>query len=152
MTRIQTLKEDSLFVRGARLFNCMPANLRKARHSLESFKKKLDGFLEKIPDKPMLPHYYQVAASNSIVDQCRAQWALTALWWGYCGGGCWEESFIIGNKQVAHQRGLNRQNRPVGTPSQEISGNLRQEIVGTEGKIKECKRQLKFHNVTVNCI
>ena len=53
--RIQTMKENSLVVHGARLFNAMPSEIRESRSELETFKKKLDGFLKTMPDKPALP-------------------------------------------------------------------------------------------------
>lgn len=67
--RIISLKEASFAVRGPRLFNCLPRYLRDLGGSLEAFKRQLDGFLATVPDRPMLPHYYQGATSNSIIDQ-----------------------------------------------------------------------------------
>ena len=71
MARYMSLKDDSLCVRGPKLFNCLPAELRDVNFSFESFKRKLDDFLSKIPDKPSLPgpSYSQSARTNSIIDQ-----------------------------------------------------------------------------------
>ena len=66
---IQTMKENSFLVTGPKLFNCMPKNIRDHQGSLSSFKRQLDKFLKEIPDKPSLPHYYQEAAGNSVIDQ-----------------------------------------------------------------------------------
>ena len=67
--RIQTLHENSMPVLGARLFNCLPKDVREFGGTLETFKVKVDLFLRTIPDKPCLPHYYQNAQSNSIIKQ-----------------------------------------------------------------------------------
>lgn len=69
LQRVQTLRENSLLVRGPRLFNCLPASLRAHQGELSSFKAQLDSFLSTIPDQPRLPHYHQPATSNSIVAQ-----------------------------------------------------------------------------------
>jgi len=67
--RIQTLREGSFSVVAPRLFNKLPRELREYEGSFIDFKKVLDKFLRKIPDKPSLPHYYQVAESNSLLHQ-----------------------------------------------------------------------------------
>ena len=58
----------SIMVHGARLFNKMPAELREVV-TLKRFKRELDRFLLSVPDKPSLPHYYQLAIGSSIVEQ-----------------------------------------------------------------------------------
>jgi hypothetical protein len=65
----QTMKEASFAVRGPRLFNCLPKDLRDARCSLDRFKAALDRFLRGVPDLPSLPHYPQVAVGNSVSEQ-----------------------------------------------------------------------------------
>ena len=71
MARYKTLKDRSLAVRGPRLFNCLPSNLRDMNLSLASFKRKLDTFFVNVPDQPPLlgPEYAQPAKSNSVEDQ-----------------------------------------------------------------------------------
>lgn len=69
MKKITTLRENSLIVLGARLFNCLPRDAREWEGGLETFKEKVDRFLTTVPDKPALPHYHQSAASNSIIKQ-----------------------------------------------------------------------------------
>ena len=69
MQRLQTMHEGSVPVLGARLFNCLPRELREYDGTLETFKSRVDRFLATIPDQPCLPHYYQSAASNSIISQ-----------------------------------------------------------------------------------
>ena len=67
--KIRNVIENSFAVNGARLFNCLPAQLRNYQGTLMTFKHKLDDFLLKITDKPCIPGYHQSAASNSIVTQ-----------------------------------------------------------------------------------
>ena len=67
--RVQSLQENSLAVRGPRLFNCLSAEVREYDGSLDGFKHKLDRFLSTVPDKPCLPNYYQAAEGNSIIKQ-----------------------------------------------------------------------------------
>ena len=49
---IQTLHEQSLQINGARLFDCVPKKLRKAKLCQDDFKYELDQYLITIPDKP----------------------------------------------------------------------------------------------------
>ena len=56
-TWINTAKEESLAVRGPRVFNCIPRELREYRGSPDTFKTRLDKFLREIPDKPALVNY-----------------------------------------------------------------------------------------------
>ena len=67
--RMKTLVEQSFAVRGPRLFNCIPQDVRNINKSYESFKRGLDNFLAQVPDLPSLPNYPQPASSNSLVDQ-----------------------------------------------------------------------------------
>lgn len=67
--RIKNRVEGSLPVNGPRLFNCLPKEVREITSTVETFKKKLDAFIKGVPDQPVLPHYYQVANRNAIVDQ-----------------------------------------------------------------------------------
>ena len=48
---IQTLREQTLQVDGARLFNCIPKKIRNI-HNVVEFKEELDWWLETIPDQP----------------------------------------------------------------------------------------------------
>ena len=76
---IQTLRENSFQVNGARIFNSLPMKIRNlSKIPLEDFKSKLDSYLETLPDEPNLPDYTpsmcnQVTAkpSNSIIDYAR---------------------------------------------------------------------------------
>ena len=51
---IQTLRENSFQINGARLFNCLPKKLREIRKHQDEFKFELDLFLSKIPDEPRM--------------------------------------------------------------------------------------------------
>ena len=51
---MSVLRWDSLTVRGPELWNCLPADLREISLSKETFKHKLDEFLELIMDEPRI--------------------------------------------------------------------------------------------------
>ena len=78
--KIQTLREASFQVHGARLFNSMPKSIRDlSRISVDQFKYKLDIYLQSIPDEPNLHGYApsvcnQISGnpSNSLVDHVRS--------------------------------------------------------------------------------
>ena len=79
--RIQTLREASFQVHGAKLFNCLPKSIRNIKKvSVDQFKYKLDLFLQSIPDEPFLPGYISSACnqitgnpSNSIIDLVKSE-------------------------------------------------------------------------------
>ena len=81
MKRIQTLREASIRVKACRLFNLMPKVIRNLDNvSVDVFKHRLDAYLKTIPDQPNIPHYYQRAASNSLIDQLEVIRADAAKW------------------------------------------------------------------------
>ena len=51
---VQTLREQSFQVNGARLFNCLPKKLRDMRYNQNYFKSELDKYLSTVPDQPRL--------------------------------------------------------------------------------------------------
>ena len=51
---IQTLREQSFQVNGAKLFNCIPKKIRAIEKDQDLFKSELDKFLSSIPDQPRL--------------------------------------------------------------------------------------------------
>ena len=71
MDRIKTCKENSLVIKGPKLWNCIPSKIRICLGNFETFKSRLDKFLMTVPDQPVLPgrEYSQRAASNSLIDQ-----------------------------------------------------------------------------------
>ena len=67
---VRKARESSLQVKGARLFNCIPRELRDTSTGTpEQFKAKLDAWLSIIPDQPTVPGRQRAAASNSPLDQ-----------------------------------------------------------------------------------
>ena len=70
-TKIKNLRESSFSVRGPKLFNCLPQEVRNISGvSLLTFKAHLDKALAMIPDEPSVPGYVggRRAASNSLLD------------------------------------------------------------------------------------
>ena len=71
-TKERTKREHSFQVKAARLFNCLPRELRELKDcGLEDFKVKLDIYLTKVPDEPkiggLMPLNFQ--RSNSLLHQ-----------------------------------------------------------------------------------
>ncbi len=72
--RLKTIEADSFINFGPKLFNCLPRQIRDTTNCItEVFKKKLNGFLQMLPDEPPIPHNPQTrgAASNSVLDQLK---------------------------------------------------------------------------------
>ena len=68
--QIQKIRESSLLVHGAKLFNILPKYLRNIKNcSLLEFKNKLDGYISQIPDEPFVSGYSRShsASSNSLI-------------------------------------------------------------------------------------
>ena len=77
---IQNLREASLCVRGARLFNLLPKSIRDMRDcSTEAFKRALDKHLKIIPDEPQIQGYTACrrAESNSLLNMSRLAYSET---------------------------------------------------------------------------
>ena len=70
-TRFSTRKENSLVVFGQKLFNHIPKEIRACQGPPETFKRKLDRFLQTVPDQPVIQggEYPQQATNNSIITQ-----------------------------------------------------------------------------------
>ena len=71
---IQLLREASLPVKGQRLFNCLPMDLRNMTGcKTDVFKHALDRYLRKVPDEPQIQGYTSCrrAETNSLLDMCR---------------------------------------------------------------------------------
>lgn len=75
----QTLYENSFGVRGPRIWNCIPADLR-AIQRMDTFKSKLTEFLLIVPDTPPIRGYTPIN-SNSILEW-RNNRDASALWGG----------------------------------------------------------------------
>ena len=79
---IQTLRDQSFQINGARLFNSLPRDIRNIEICQDSFKEALDCYLSSIPDQPKIGSLIPTATdqltgrqSNSILA-----WAATRLY------------------------------------------------------------------------
>ena len=73
--RVKKLLYASLPVRGQRLFNSLPIEVRNVtRCSVENFKCILDRYLQTVPDEPQIPGYIsqRCADTNSLLDMAKA--------------------------------------------------------------------------------
>ena len=69
---VKRARESSLQVRGAKLFNTIPRDLRDTvTGSTDQFKAKLDDWLSNIPDQRTIPGRQRAAATNSLLDQAQ---------------------------------------------------------------------------------
>ena len=68
---VSSIEYNSFFCTSARLFNCLPKDIRNLNCSMDSIKYNLDKLLHNVPDEPRLLGYTQFAQtrSNSIYDQ-----------------------------------------------------------------------------------
>ena len=67
---VKKARESSLGVKGARIFNLLPKEVRNIdSHSVDIFKKQLDLFLTDIPDQPTTAGLGRSAESNSLLHQ-----------------------------------------------------------------------------------
>ena len=68
--RVRNAREANLGVKGARIFNLLPAWVRTISGvSVDKFKSELDRFLAGFPDQPTVPTQGRAATTNSLVDQ-----------------------------------------------------------------------------------
>ena len=68
---VQTLLENSLPVRGCRIFSTLPRSLREWEGGLQSFKSLLDKYWRSVPDRPYLSHYYLPSQTNNLAVTMR---------------------------------------------------------------------------------
>ena len=67
---VRKARESSLSVKGAKIFNLLPLEVRNIESdSVETFKNALDTFLSCIPDQPTIAGYGRAAESNSLLHQ-----------------------------------------------------------------------------------
>ena len=67
---VRKARESSLQVKGARLFNLAPKELRDMKTvTVDTFKAGLDAWLSDIPDQPTIPGRQRAALTNSLIDQ-----------------------------------------------------------------------------------
>ena len=69
--RVQTIRRASFAINGPRIFNSLPQNIRDTTNcDINAFKARLDKFLSKVPDQPLIPGYtaYRQCDTNSLLD------------------------------------------------------------------------------------
>ena len=66
---VRHAREASISVRGAKLFNCVPPELRNmSGATVDQFKAGLDSWLATVPDEPTVPGCPRAAVTNSLLD------------------------------------------------------------------------------------
>ena len=76
---VRRARESSLAVKGCKLFNLLPADIRNMSGcSIDTFKHSVDEFLATIPDQPTVPGLLRAASSNSLIDQLAMQVGTTS--------------------------------------------------------------------------
>ena len=67
---VRKARESSIGVKGANIFNLLPAEIRNIdSENVINFKKSLDLFLLNIPDQPTIAGHGRAAESNSLLHQ-----------------------------------------------------------------------------------
>ena len=67
---VKKARENSLSVKGARMFNLLPPSIRNiTSDKVEHFKAKLDVFLKDIPDEPTVAGEMRAAETNCLLHQ-----------------------------------------------------------------------------------
>ena len=67
---VKKAREASLSVRGAKQFNLLPQPLRNFNSDkVDGFKRRLDQFLQTIPDQPSIQGRRRGAETNSLLHQ-----------------------------------------------------------------------------------
>ena len=67
---VKKARESSIGVKGARIFNLLPLELRNMNcENVETFKKNLDNFLLNVPDQPAVSGLGRAAETNSLLHQ-----------------------------------------------------------------------------------
>ena len=69
--KIQNIRRASFAINGPRIFNSLPQHIRDTTNcDLNTFKTRLDRFLRKVPDQPLIPGYtpYRMCDTNSLLD------------------------------------------------------------------------------------
>ena len=71
LQKSKNIRYACLSVKGPRLFNILPVELRNLKNiSVKAFKRTLDRYLATVPDEPLIPGYTAMrrADSNSLLD------------------------------------------------------------------------------------
>ena len=73
---VRKAREASLSVKGARLFNLIPRELRDIYNGpVDQFKRRLDEWLCGVPDQPTIPGRQRAAITNSLIDQVQLMYS-----------------------------------------------------------------------------
>ena len=68
--QVRNAMESSLGVKGAKLFNIIPAEIRNiTSDKVTVFKRALDNYLSGIPDEPTIEDQGRAAETNSLLHQ-----------------------------------------------------------------------------------
>ena len=70
-SRIKTLRTESFVIKGPRIFNSLPQEIRSfTGGTVDAFKSRLDAYLKTVPDEPLIPGYIAArrVESNSLID------------------------------------------------------------------------------------
>ena len=68
--KVRKARESSVGVKGVRLFNSMPIQIRDSEHGdTEMFKNHLDIYLQNIPDQPTIGGLVRPSQTNSLLHQ-----------------------------------------------------------------------------------
>ena len=69
-TSVKKAREASLSVRGAKIFNLLPQSLRSFNSDkVDGFKRRLDNYLQTVPDQPLIQGRRRGAETNSLIHQ-----------------------------------------------------------------------------------
>ena len=67
---VKRARDSSLSVKGSRLFNIIPRDLRDTQTgTVDQFKARLDEWLSTVPDQPSIQGRQRAASTNSLLDQ-----------------------------------------------------------------------------------
>ena len=76
---VRKARENTLGVRGSRIFNLLPDSIRTLNtQHIDRFKNNLDIFLENIPDQPTVTGLGRAAESNSLLHQLPLFYSMTS--------------------------------------------------------------------------
>ena len=76
---VRKARENTLGVRGSRIFNLLPDSIRTLNtQHIDRFKNNLDIFLENIPDEPTVTGLGRAAESNSLLHQLPLFYSMTS--------------------------------------------------------------------------
>ena len=69
-SHVKRARESSIGVKGARIFNLLPANIRNIdSNDVNTFKNSLDSFLSKVADQPTIAGHGRASETNSLLHQ-----------------------------------------------------------------------------------